>query len=113
MKAAMVVKWTTPVPGRELAAVAYGREADDFWGKKAAEGLCTEPKWFWATGGENFWYVEGEYEALLGVLATPEAQQLLVKGNILAQDFRYGLYQVGREEMFVPYEQTLAALKIK
>jgi len=29
------------------------------------------------------------------------------------QDFEYGLYQVGREEMFVPYEQTLADLKIK
>ena len=53
MKAAMVAKWTTPVPGREKAAFAYGREVDDFFGKKAAEGLCTEPKWFWAPTGES------------------------------------------------------------
>jgi len=35
----MVAKWTTPVPGREKAAFAYGREVDNFFGKKAAEGL--------------------------------------------------------------------------
>jgi len=78
MKAAIVVKWTTPVPGREKAAVAYGREVDDFYGKKAAEGLCTEPKWFWAPAGESLWFVEGEYEALLGILATPEVQKLML-----------------------------------
>lgn len=65
MKAAIVVKWTTPVPGREKAAVAYGREVDDFYGKKAADGLCTEPKWFWAPTGESLWFVEGAYESLL------------------------------------------------
>jgi hypothetical protein len=59
MKAAFVVKFTTSVPGREKAALAYAREVDDFWGKKAAEGLCTEPKWFWATAGESMWFVEG------------------------------------------------------
>jgi hypothetical protein len=112
MKAAMVVKWTTPVPGREKAAVAYGREVDNFWGKKATEGLCTEPKWFWALTGENMWFVEGEYDALLGILATPESQKLLAKGSILAQDFGSGLCMVGREEMFGPYEETLKELKI-
>ena len=112
MKAALLVKWTTPIPGREKAAVAYGREVDDFWGKKSAEGLCTGPKWFWAPTGENLWFVEGEYDALLGILATPESQKLLVKGTILVQGFGHDLYMVGREEMFGPYEETLKELKI-
>jgi len=112
MKAALLVKWSTPVPGREQAAIAYGREVDGFWGKKSAEGLCTEPKWFWAPTGENLWFVEGEYDALLGILATPESQKLLVKGPILSQGFGYGLCMVGREEMFGPYEETLKELKI-
>jgi hypothetical protein len=55
MKAAMVVKFTTTVPGREKAGIAYAREVDDFYGKKAAEGLCTtrrygrdlESSWWW------------------------------------------------------------------
>ena len=36
MKAAMVVKFTKAFPGREKAAIACGREFDDFYGKKAA-----------------------------------------------------------------------------
>ena len=112
MKAAMVVKFTTSIPGREKAAIAYAREVDDFYGKKAAEGLCTAPKWFWAPTGESMWIIEGEYEALLGILALPEAQKFLVMGSILVQGFGYDLYQVGREEMFGPYEETLKELKI-
>ena len=112
MKAALVVKFTISIPGREKAAMAYAREVDDFWGKKAAEGLCTEPKWFWATAGEHMWFVEGEYEALLGISATPEAQKILTMGPILVGGFGWGLYQVGREEMFGPYEETLKELSI-
>ena len=112
MKAAMVVKWTTPIPGREKAALTYGREVDEFFGKKAAEGFCTEPKWFWAPIGEQLWFVEGEYDALLGIFATPEAQKILVRGPILLQGFGYGIYLAGREEMFGPYEETLNELKI-
>ena len=112
MKAAFVVKFTTSVPGREKAALGYAREVDDFYGKKAAEGLCTEPKWFWATAGESMWIVEGEYEALLGILATPEAQKFIIQGSILVQGFGWGLYQVGREEMFGPYEEAMKELKI-
>ena len=112
MKAAMVVKFTTAIPGREKAAIAYGRDVDDFFGKKAAEGLCTEPKWFFAPVGEHLWFVEGEFDALLGILATPEAQKFLVKGPILMQDFGYGLYLTGREEMFGPYEEALTDLQI-
>ncbi len=112
MKAAIVVKFITAIPGREKAAVAYGRDVDDFFGKKAAEGLCTEPKWFWAPTGEHFWFVEGEYDALLGILATPEAQKFLVKGPILNEGFGYGLYMAGREEMFGPYEEALTDLQI-
>ena len=112
MKAAMVTKWTTPVPGREKAAIAYGREVDDFFAKKAAEGLCTEPKWFWATTGESLWFVEGELDALLGIMAMPEAQKFQVTGQILLQDWGSRLCLAGREEMFGPYEETLKELKI-
>jgi hypothetical protein len=112
MKAALLAKWTSVVPGRERAAIAFGREVDDFYGKKAEEGLCTEPKWLWAPIGESLWFVEGEYEALLGILAMPEAQKFLVKSTILLQNWGYGVYQIGREEMFGQYEEALTDLKI-
>lgn len=112
MKAAMVVKFSTAYPGRERLGIDYAREADEFFAKKAAEGLCTEPKWFFAPIGESLWFVEGEYDALLGILATPEAQKFLVEGAILLQDFGYGLYRTGREEIFAPYEEVLSELKV-
>jgi len=111
MKAAMVVKWTTPVPGREKAAFAYGRAVDEFFEKKAAEGLCTEPKWFWVPG-ESLWLVEGEFDTLVGISATPEAQKFQVMGQILLQDWEWSICLAGREEMFGPYEETLKELKI-
>lgn len=113
MKAAFVTKWTTAVPGREKAAIAYGRDVDDFFAKKAADGFCSEPKWFWAPTGENLWFVEGEYEKLFELLALPEVQTFLVKGPILVQDFGYGLYQYGREEFFEQYEEALTELGIR
>lgn len=113
MKTALVVKFTNPVPGREKAAVDYARELDEFAEKKAAEGVCTPPQWFWSSSSENLWFVEGEYEALLGLLSTPEVTKLENKGMILMQDFRSELYVVGREESLAPYEEALAELKIK
>lgn len=65
MKAALVVSWTGIRTGREAQAVEYGREVDDYWGKLAAEGKCSEPKWFWAMAGPSLWIVEGDYETLL------------------------------------------------
>lgn len=112
MKAALVVKFMTPVPGREKASIDFAYEVDHFYGKKAADGLCTAPKWFWASADENLWIIEGEYEALLGILATSEAQKLLFKGSTLLQGFKYDLYQVGRDETLGPWEETLKELAI-
>lgn len=113
MKAAAVSTWTCPFPGREKEATAFGREVDDFYGKKASDGLCTEPKWFWGPNGQDIWFVEGEFENLLAILAQPETQRMLVKARLLLQDYKWGFYQVGREEMFVPFEEELGKLKIK
>ena len=103
MKAALVVRFTNPVPGRERAALDYGREVEDFAKKKATEGI-TEPKWYWSSSGENMMIIEGEYEKLLGLSSTPEAMKLENKGMILLQDFRDELVVVGRDEAMGPYE---------
>lgn len=62
--------------------------------------------------GEHLWFVEGEYEALLGLMAEPEVQGFLLKGTLLVNDFGYGLYRVGREEQIGPYEAVLTDLAI-
>lgn len=113
MKAALVVKFTTPVPGRERAALAYGHELDDFAKKKASEGVVSQPKWYWSSNGDNMVIVEGEYENLLQLSADPEVTKLENKGTILMQDFRDELVAVGRDEALSGYEQALAELEIR
>ncbi len=112
MRAALVVRFTNPVPGRERAAIAYGREVDEFVRKNAARGL-SEPKWYWSSSGENMIIVEGEYDKLLELSSTPEAMKLENKGMILMQDFRDELVAVGRDEAAGLYEQALTELGIK
>lgn len=113
MRAALVIKFTNPVPGRERAAISYAHEVDEFAGKKAAEGTITHPKWYWTSNGDNMVIVEGEYEELLGVVSTPEAQKLENKGMLLMQDFRDEIYVVGRDESLVPYQEAMDELNIR
>ena len=40
MKAAMVVKWTTTVPGREKSALAVPGQGKTFWVRGAQGPLC-------------------------------------------------------------------------
>lgn len=112
MRAALVVRFANPVPGRERAALAYGREVDEFARKNAAKGL-SEPKWYWSSSGENMVIVEGEYEKLLELSSTPEAIKLENKGMILMQGFRDELVMVGHDEPQMLYEQALTELGIK
>jgi len=70
------------------------------------------PTWFWGPDGENLWFVEGEHEALLGIMATPEAQKLLLKGSILLQGYKYDLYKAGRDEVLGPWGETVKELAI-
>jgi hypothetical protein len=67
---------------------------------------------FFAPTGESLWFVEGDYEALLGIFATPEAEKFLFKGPILLQGFGYNLYRTEREEIFGRYEETLTELGV-
>jgi hypothetical protein len=110
MKAALVVRFSNPVPGREKAAIAYGHELDDFARKNAAK--ISEPKWYWSSSGENMVIVEGEYENLLELTATPEAIKLENKGMILLQNFRDELVVVGRDEAEGLYQEALEELHL-
>lgn len=111
MKAALIVTWTTPVPGREQQCIAYGREVDEFWGKQAAAGLCSEPEWFWASRGSSLWIVKGDLEQILMLQMSPDNQRLINKGRMLAQNFEYDLYMYGREDVLSPYEQVAKELR--
>lgn len=112
MNGAMVVTWTGTRPGRERLALEYGRDVDDFFGKFAAEGKCTPPKWFFARTGPSVWLVEGEIEDLLMISASPEGQKLVTKGPLLNEGFTVEFCNTERDMMFAHFEGLLDEMKL-
>jgi hypothetical protein len=112
MKGAMVVTWTGTRPGREHLSLAYGREVDGYFEKFVADGTCTAPKWFFARTGPSVWVVEGELEDLLMISATPEAENLTIKGPLINEGFTVEFCSTERDTMFANFEGALNDLKI-
>jgi hypothetical protein len=108
----MVVTWTGIRPGRERLALKYGRDVDAYWGKFAAEGKCSTPKWYLSQTGPGVWVVEGEMEDLLGISATEQAQKLTTEGPLCCEHFAMELCGTDRDEQFRMYEQVLDELKV-
>jgi len=95
MKAALIVHFRAPVPGREKLAYDFSAEVNDYWGKLAADGKCTFPELFFGPTGAGIWMVKGELETLEEMKRTPQIQELLHKGGLLLADFGYELYVTG------------------
>jgi hypothetical protein len=95
MKYAYVVTWKGSVPGREMKAIEYGAEVQEYWGKLAAEGKCSEPEMFFFPDGHGMWMVKGEFQTLEQLWFTDRAQHLLAKGGWLLEDFGFEFVRTG------------------
>lgn len=92
MKAALLVTWTAPFPGREMKALEFAVEANEYWGKLAAEGKCTVPEEFMSPGtGRGYWLVKGEHETLAELMTSEVPLALSAKGVALLKDYTYEL----------------------
>lgn len=112
MKAALVATWTQPVPGREKKALQFGAEATAFWTKKAAEGKCTAPEFFFAETGVGMWMVKGDRLELAAAADEDEARLLNMKGDLLLQDYALVLYHTGdsADQFMATYDKALNAI---
>ncbi|MDA8302373.1 MAG: hypothetical protein M0005_12740 [Actinomycetota bacterium] len=106
MDAAIVVSWKLPFPGREKEALDYAREVNEYWGNLAAEGKCSQPEmFFFETDGRGLWIVKGDREVLEGLVVAEAAERLMVKGELLLQDFSSEIAKAGKasEEHMLRY----------
>lgn len=88
MKAAILVTWGNPVPGREMKALEFGLEANEYWGKIAAEGKCTTPEQFISPAtGHGYWIVKGEREVLFELMETDFSKKSFAKGAALLENY--------------------------
>ena len=113
MKAALLVTWTAPFPGREMKALEFAVEANEYWGKLAAEGMCTVPEQFVSPGtGRGYWLVKGEREKLVELMVAETPLALSAKGVALLKDYTYELVLADDsvEQFFGNYAEAVTTL---
>lgn len=91
MDAALVITWKVPFPGREKQALELAAQADEYWGKLAADGKCTQPEWYFMPDGWGMWMVKGERRVLEELVQSDESRRLLAKGTLLLAAYRWAL----------------------
>ena len=107
MKVALVFTSGVTVVGREAQAIDHARAADAFWRSAAAEGKCSEPEKFWSSTAPVMTIVKGEAEDMQMLMATPEAQRLVMAAPLLFQDVSWELRLYGLDPLFSQFETAV------
>ena len=96
MKAAIVIRYGRPHPGREkLSFEAFG-EALGFFGAKASAGVCEAPASYMFAGG-GMVIVHGERNGLVEMAGSEEFQRLVLKAGFAVPDLCYEIVLAGED----------------
>ena len=107
MKVALVLTSGVPVVGREAQAIDHARASEAFWRTAAAEGKCSEPGVFWSSTAPTLTIVKGEAEDLQMLMATPEAQRLVMAAPLVFQNVTWELRWYGLDPLFSQFETAV------
>jgi hypothetical protein len=95
MDTAFMVTWKVPFPGREAAALQLGADSGEYWGKIAAEGVVSEPEWFFHPAGWGMWMVKGDRSTLTPLVHGETSREFLARGQLLLDSWQYALAETG------------------
>jgi len=96
VKAAIVIRYGRPHPGREkLSFEAFG-EAFGFFGAKATAGACEAPAGYMHPGG-GMVIVHGERDGLIEMTGSEEFQRLFLKAGFAVPDLCYEIMVAGED----------------
>lgn len=97
---ALISTWRNPVRGREAKALEVFMDFLTFWGKRAADGSCSEPEIYFADDGSHAMaIVRGKTDVLREIQDSEEFEGLLVKGHYIIDDLAVRTYITGDEEI--------------
>lgn len=97
--AALIATWGNTARGREAKALEVFMDFLTFWGKKAADGKCSEPEVFFnADGSEGISIVKGKSDALAEIVESEDYEKLIAKGQLIVDGLKTHLYFGGSEE---------------
>jgi len=96
--AAIITTWDGPVPGREAKSLEVFGDFVTFWGKRAADGKCSEPETYFAMDGSSgLSIVRGKLDDLMEIWASEENEILLGKAHMIVQNLRAQFHLAGEE----------------
>lgn len=96
--AAIVTTWGNTVVGRERKSLEVFQDFLTFWGKKAADGKCSEPEaYFGIDAGSGMSVVKGKLDDLMEIWESEENEILLGKAHLIVQDLHAQFYLTGEE----------------
>jgi 4-hydroxy-L-threonine phosphate dehydrogenase PdxA len=95
VQAALIFRYGRPWAGREkLAFEAFG-DALEFFGKRAADGLCQAPIAYMAATGGGMMMVHGDRERLAEILQTEDFMHMYLRAGYAVPDLTYDLMLAG------------------
>ncbi len=95
MKAAIVLTYGRPAPGRESKALEAFTDALTFFGKLATEDKCSEPMIYTGPSGRGMMIVHGDRRALLEIIDLEEFERHYLKAGFAVPDVAYELVAFG------------------
>ena len=93
---ALVFFYGLPVAGREAKALEAFADAQAFFGKEAADGMCAEPETFHYGFGGGMMIIRAEtFEKLFSMLEKEDAKRLIDLCTFSVQHFEFKFMQTG------------------
>jgi hypothetical protein len=95
-KAALMISYGLPIPGREVKALTNFADAQTIFGKLAADGKCAEPEIFHHTDGGGFMLLRAEGpEILHEILEMDEVRHAINTALYTSLDFHHEIMVTG------------------
>ena len=95
MKAAIMICYGRPHPGREKLAFEVFGEALAFFGGKATAGVCEAPVGYMGSSGGGTIVIGGERPSLTDLTASEEYQRLFLKAGYCVPDLSWEIMAAG------------------
>ena len=95
-QAALVTTWASSVPGREAKSLEAFSDYLTVMGKKAADGLISEPEaYFKYDGSGGMGVVRGDSSTLLELWESDDFRDVIARAQLTVQDLHTEMYAAG------------------
>lgn len=119
METGILIRWGMPRPGREKESLDFYRKCADYFGRLVTDGKLTYFEPFMLANGDTeveagFFILKGEVTSVFALLDDQEFRDLVTRGSVLAEHYRFDMLAVGEsiQRWLGEYERALTAVGV-